>query len=124
LERDPAAPGVPTVAEVYQQIYGKAPSGPAWEAYKASIRAVGNGGKILMIHADAPVAAREAVQKAADAMKADPEFMKRAEAVLEGYGLNSGAALRTTIADIAKMDQPTIDWMKDVLAREFQMKFN
>lgn len=124
LERDPAAPNVPTVAEVYKTIHGKAPSGPAWEAYKASIRAVGNGGKILMIHADAPPAAREAVRKAADAMKADPEYLKRAEAVLEGYGLNTGEALRATIADINKMDQSTIDWMKDVLSREFQMKFN
>jgi len=25
---------IPTFAEVYQQIHGKAPSGPAWEAYK------------------------------------------------------------------------------------------
>ncbi len=28
--------------------------GPAWEAYKAAVRAVGNGGKILLTHSDAP----------------------------------------------------------------------
>jgi hypothetical protein len=123
LKRDPAAPDIPTAGEAYLQIYGREPSGPAWEAYKASVRAIGNGGKILMAHADAPDRAREALSAAAVAMQNDPEFMKHAGSVLEGYGLNSGAALRTTISAI-QMDDATIAWLKDVLTREFQMKFN
>lgn len=124
LVRDPAAPDVPTVEEVYAQIHGGPPSGSAWEAYKASVRAVGNGGKILMTHTDAPAAARAALAKAANAMATDKEFLAKAENVLEGYPLNTGEQLRATIAGIMKMDAASIAWLKDVLSRDYQMKFN
>src|SRR5256885_15964924 len=35
LTRDPAAPDLPSVAEAYRELHGGAPSGPAWESYKA-----------------------------------------------------------------------------------------
>jgi len=54
LTRDPAAPDVPSVGEAYRKIHGIDPSGPEWESYKAVARAIGNGGKILMVHSDAP----------------------------------------------------------------------
>src|SRR5215510_7405482 len=63
LVRDPGAPDLPTVAEAYREMYGVDPSGPAWEAYKAVVRAIGNGGKILMTHSDGPPASREALRR-------------------------------------------------------------
>ncbi len=64
LTRDPAAPDVPSVGEAYRAIHGVDPSGPAWDSYKAVARAIGNGGKILMIHSDAPAEARAAIKRA------------------------------------------------------------
>ena len=124
LVRDPAAPDLPSLAEVYREIYGSDPAGPAWESYKAAIRAVGNGGKILMIHGDAPPAAREAVQRGIAAMITDPEFLKRAESVLEGYGFNTGEQLEASIAAIGRMDAASIAWLRDLLSRDFRMKFH
>jgi hypothetical protein len=124
LVRDPGAPDLPTVAEAYQEMYGTDPSGPAWEAYKAVVRAVGNGGKILMTHSDGPVESREALRRAVDAMAKDQEFLKKAESVLEGYGLNSGANLAVTIAGISKMTPADIAWLQELLSKEFRMKFN
>jgi hypothetical protein len=123
LVRDPAAPDIPTAAEVYRELHGKAPSGPAWEAYKAVTRAIGNGGKILMMHADAPPAAREALLEAAIAMTRDREFLKTAESVLEGYPLQTGDKLRANIAAVGKTTPETIGWLQDYLARDFDMKF-
>jgi hypothetical protein len=34
LVRDPAAPDLPSLAEVYREIHGSDPSGPAWESYR------------------------------------------------------------------------------------------
>jgi hypothetical protein len=124
LVRDPAAPDIPTVAEVYREIHGTDPSGPAWEAYKAAVRAVGNGGKILMIHNDAPPAARDAIKRAVAAMVSDAEFLKQAESVLEGYGLNTGATLEANIAAIGQMQPQSIAWLQDLLSRDFRMKFH
>src|SRR5262249_47312825 len=98
LVRDPAAPAIPSGAEVYREIHGAEPSGPAWDSYKAVTRAVGNGGKILMIHGDAPPAARDAVERGVAAMVKDPEFLKTSESVLEGYGFNTGDKLAANIA--------------------------
>lgn len=124
LTRDPAAPDVPSLAEVYREIHGTDPSGPAWDSYKAATRAVGNGGKILMIHGDAPVAAREAVKRGIAAMIKDAEFLKMSESVLEGYGFNTGEQLEANIAAIGKMDAASIAWLQELFSRDFRMKFH
>jgi hypothetical protein len=72
------------------RFHGVEPSGLEWESYKAIARAIGNGGKILMIHSDAPAEARIAVKRGIEAMVKDPEYLKVAESVLEGYGFNIG----------------------------------
>jgi hypothetical protein len=124
LTRDPAAPNLPSVAEVYREIHGVEPSGPAWESYKAVARAIGNGGKILMIHGDAPAPARAAVKSAVEAMIKDPEYLKVAESVLEGYGFNTGQQLEANIAAIGRMDAASITWLQELLSRDFRMKFH
>jgi nucleoid-associated protein YgaU len=123
LVRDPAAPDVPSVGEAYREIHGVEPSGPEWDSYKAIARAIGNGGKILMIHSDAPPEARTAVKRGIEAMVKDPEYLKVAESVLEGYGFNIGEQLEANIAAIGKMDAASIAWLQDLLTRDFGMKF-
>ncbi|MBE2278231.1 MAG: hypothetical protein IAE87_18270 [Rhodobacteraceae bacterium] len=124
LVRDPAAPDVPSLAEVYEQIHGKPPEGPAWEAYKASIRAIGNGGKILMIHSDLPDDVKADIHGAIEGLKADEEFQKAADQLLEGYDLNTGEALSQSIAAIAATDPATLEWLKTYLAENYDMTFN
>ena len=123
LVRDPAAPEIPTVAEVYEQIHGKPPAGPAWEAYKASVRAFGNGGKILMAHPNLPPAAMAALEQAADAMAHDAEFLARAETVLEGYGLQTGQPLKDSVSAIGQTTPQTVTWLRDLLSNDFNMQF-
>ncbi len=124
LVRDPAAPDLPNVAEVYREMYGVDPSGSAWEVYKAVVRAIGNGGKILMIHSDAPAPAKQELKRAIGAMIKDPEFFKKAETVLEGYGLNTGEQLEAAVAAIGRMTPEDIAWLQELLSRDFKMKFN
>ncbi len=123
LLRDPAAPEIPTVAEVFEQIHGKQPAGSAWEAYKASVRAFGNGGKILMAHPNIPPAAMAALEEAAEAMAHDPEFLVHAESVLEGYGLQAGQPLKDSLSAIGRTTPETISWLRVLLARDFNMQF-
>jgi hypothetical protein len=88
------------------------------------VRAVGNGGKMLMIHGDAPPAARDAIKRAVAAMIVDPEYLKQSESVLEGYGFNTGEALEANIAAIGKMEPQSIAWLQDLLTHDFRMKFH
>ena len=57
-------------------------------------------------------------------MTKDREFLQKAETVLEGYGLNHGESLAATIAGISRTSPVELAWLKDLLAREFRMKFN
>jgi tripartite-type tricarboxylate transporter receptor subunit TctC len=124
LVRDPAAPDIPTAGEAYREIYGVEPAGPSWEAYKASVRAAGNGGKIMLTHSDVDPAARAALQRAIDTMIKDPEYLKKAESVLEGYGFTTGRELESTIAAISETKPDDIAWLQELLSRDFKLKFN
>ena len=53
----------------------------------------------------------------------DPEYLKTAESVLEGYGFNTGERLEANIAAIGKMDAASIAWLQELLTRDFRMKF-
>ena len=121
--RDPALPDVPTVAELYRTIHGTQPSGPAWEAYKACVLAVGNGGKLLLIHPDIPTEARDALERGVIAMARGAEFLKAADTVLEGYGFVTGPVLAASVNAIAATRPTDLAWLRELLAREFKMSF-
>ena len=76
-----------------------------------------------MIHSDAPAAARAAIKQGIEAMIKDPEYLKTAENVLEGYGFNTGEQLEANIAAIGQMDAASIAWLQELLSRDFRMKF-
>jgi hypothetical protein len=48
--RDPANPDIITAPELYQQIHGEMPSGPAWEAYKVVANLVQNTRGTIWVH--------------------------------------------------------------------------
>ncbi len=56
-------------------------------------------------------------------MVRDPEYLKLAEKVLEGYGFNTGEQLEANIAAIGRMDAASITWLQELLSRDFRMKF-
>jgi hypothetical protein len=124
LVRDPAAPEIPTIEEVYTQVKGTPPSGAAWSAYKDVVRAIGNGGKLLWINKDAPAEAKAAINAGLEKLLADPEFQQKAGTVLEGYSFNRGENLVRTVAAIDAMAPESMTWLKEFLGNDYGMTFN
>lgn len=124
LIRDPAAPTIPTIQEVYKEVKGAEPTGPAWSAYKDVVRAIGNGGKLLMVPRDAPAEAKAALNAGIEKLLQDPEFKKKAETVLEGYSFNRGDNLVRTVAAIDTMAPESLDWLKKFLNTDYGMTFS
>ena len=85
LDRDPAAPDIPTIAEVYEAVHGKQPSGPEWDLYMGLVKANSNMQKAFYLHADDPKAAFDAVEQGIKDMQEDPDYKSGIDKVLEGY---------------------------------------
>lgn len=122
--RDPVTPELPTFPEFYRAAYGTDPSGPAWEAYKAIVRANGNGGKILFLHSEAPAEARDALKVGLAGVLKDEEFLKNARAALEGYELKFGPDLDTTMEQIKAMPKEARTYMRELFSKDYDIKFD
>lgn len=91
MVRDPAVPDLPTVYEVYQQMYGRKPDGLLrWKAYRALVAASWTYGRGLWVPEGAPPEALRALHEAIDRMNRDREFQEQAKKLMEGYPLLRG----------------------------------
>ena len=122
--RDPAVPDLITAAELYQQIHGRAPQGPAAEAYRLTANLVQNTRGTIWVHSDVPAEALAALRTGVDAMVADPEFQAAVESILEGYDIISGDGLDQIAADLAAADPAVLQWMRDLMTERFEVRFN
>jgi len=67
---------VPTLAEVYQEIHGKAPSGPIWEAYKLTGPITRTLNRYVVLPPGVPQERLELLRQAFQKLYSDPEFIK------------------------------------------------
>lgn len=75
------APGtdIPTFAEIYQEIRGKAPSGPAWEAYKLAGPTIRTLNRSLVLPPGVSGDRVSQLRTALDKLYQDPEYIKEWE---------------------------------------------
>jgi hypothetical protein len=67
--------GIPSFQKLFQQINGKPPSGPRWEALQLSSDLDSNMHGLLVLPKDAPPEAAAALRQGFDALAIDPEFI-------------------------------------------------
>jgi tripartite-type tricarboxylate transporter receptor subunit TctC len=122
--RDPAAPEIITAPELYQQIHGQMPSGPAWEAYKVVANLVQNTRGTIWVHSDVPQEALDALRQGVDAMVQDPEFIATGEALMEGYDIISGSGLNQIKRELDEAPEEVVTWLQDTLTEKFGVQFD
>ena len=122
VKTDPPFGHIPTVYERYVDRYGKPPSGPVWNAYKALVAAVIVFDKSYVFPPGTP---KERVKIVADACKrmvADPEFSKACQKKLK-VELVVGEELQALFTEnIVKADPDAVKWLKKWLREEFKVK--
>ncbi|MDE0029032.1 MAG: tripartite tricarboxylate transporter substrate-binding protein [Deltaproteobacteria bacterium] len=95
--RDPAAAEYPTFEEEYRKVFGKSPSGIAWEAFKSLVVAGGNFEKGLFAPPGTPQATIDLLADAVGKMLEDPRYIADAKKIF-------GARIKTFVgADAAKI---------------------
>jgi hypothetical protein len=120
--RDPVAPELPTVFEVYEQVNGEAAKGPVANTARIVMAATTGANKPLWIHSDAPEEAVQALRQGIAAMAQDSEF---GEALL-GLGAEElliGDELDQALDVILSMDPETQEWVRDFFGDRFGVEF-
>jgi len=121
--RDPAAPDCPTVPELYEEINGKAPSGPNWEVYKL-IAGLATYSKALLFPPGTPEDVLDILGQAAIDVVKDKDFLDMAERLTPGAPHFVGEAASKGFPIGITVSPETSQYMRDVLTEEYGLSFD
>ena len=109
--RDPARPDLPTIVEAYEAVYGKKPSGPAFEAFESLAKLGIVMNKTLLLHPKVTKDAVEAWRTAVREMLKNEDFLKFAKEELGPYPQIVGEPIREIMAKALNIDPDAHAWL-------------
>lgn len=121
--RDPVVKDLPSVFEVYRELFGRKPSGLKWKAYQAAALLTFIYGLTCWAQEGTPPDILRALNEAVDRINKDPEFLERGKSVTGGYLLQRGEAAEP---GVRKAMSPTLDVKKfitDLLETKYGVRF-
>src|SRR5688572_26820 len=122
--RDPTFPDLPHFAEAYEMAYGKKPTGTAYEAYKAFVVAGFAAQKPIFLPKGTPKDIVDAYVQTLDKVVKMPAFKEKAGDELGDYQQAVGPAAQRAMKVALTIDPAAKAWVKDWLARRFEVKFD
>ncbi len=118
--RDPTAPELPTVYEVYQRMFGRKPDGLLrWKALQAILVPSFTYNKTFWVTQGTPPEALGALWEAIDRMNADPQFRAQGRAILEGYTLVRGDRIEGAVLRAMRVTLDVQKFIKDLLRTKY-----
>ncbi len=122
IVRDPTFPDIPTFKEVYEKIKGKAPSGPAWDAWKAFFVAGFPAQKMVFLPKGTPKDIVDTYSKAFKAVTERPDFAKISKKRLGVYPQSTGAEAEAKLKQGTVVAESAKTWIKDWLKTRYGVK--
>lgn len=124
MVRDPSLADVPSIYEVYQQVFNRKPDGlTRWKAFRALTAAAYSYQKTLWIPKATPPEAATALLTAVDKMNADREFVTQSNKILEGYAFQRGDVVEGTVLRSMVLTLDVLKFIKDLLATRYNVTF-
>lgn len=124
IVRDPNFPDLPTVVEVYEQLHGEAPSGPAFEAYRSLLALTYTWQKAMWVPDQTPDAAVQTLRRSAHEMAQDPEFTEAAAEVLGGYPIIADDDLPALVHDAYTVEPDVRDYVVELLVSDYDVQLD
>lgn len=122
-QRDPIAPELPSVYEVYEQMHGKPPSGIEWEAFQGIASVTYAYGLTGYMKPDTPQEVLDIFAKAAADINADPEFQAESKKVTNGARISAGPATEAAVKAALSPSAEVKAYLHDLLSTKFGVKF-
>jgi tripartite-type tricarboxylate transporter receptor subunit TctC len=121
--RDPIAPDLPSVYEVYETMNGEAPSGIEWDAFQGVASVTYAYGLTGYMHPDTPQDVLDAFEQTVAAINADPEFQEESKKVTNGARLNAGADTEKAIKAALSPSDEVKDYLRNLLSEKYGVTF-
>ncbi len=123
LVRDPTFPDLPHFAEVYEQVKGKKPSGPAFDAWKAFFVAGFPAQKFVVVPKETPDAIVKEYQDAFTKMFADPEYVAKKDKLIGDYPQVTGKVAETRFRAAVQVPPEARAWVREWLTKKYNVVF-
>ena len=121
IKRDLTFPNLPTVEEAYKAVYGKAPSGPNWDAFKNFMGIGVMASKAIALPKNASKEVIDTYQKVVKQIAADPKFKKIAEKRFGKLPISFGADAKKILKDATSIKPETRKWIKAFIKKKYDV---
>ncbi len=123
IVREKSVPSMPTISEFYQQIYGKPPSGPNYEAYKLLV-GTRTFSQILLLPPKTPAEVVNIYKKAVMDMVKDPKFLDDAERLTPNAVHLYGQEMERIFPSGVSGKPETVKFIKNFLTEKYSVVFD
>jgi tripartite-type tricarboxylate transporter receptor subunit TctC len=124
LGRDPNFPDLPHVAEAYEIVFGKPPSGVEWDAFKAFLLSGFPAQKLMMLQKGTPDDILEAYRQAIRDMRNDPDYKAKRDDIIGEYEQVTDAAGEALYQRATTISPEARAWVRDYLTKNYQVDLN
>ena len=121
--RDPIAPDLPSVHEVYVEMNGSEPSGIEWDAFQSIASVTYAYGLTGYMHPDTPQEVLDMFEATVAAINADPEFQAKSQEVTNGARLNAGPDTEAAIKAALSPSDEVRDYLRTLLSDKYGVNF-
>ncbi len=124
IVRDPTFPDLPSFKEVYVQVKGEEPSGPAWDAWKGFFVAGFPAQKMVFLPEGTDQEVIDAYAAAFTAVTERPDFAEVSAPSLGVYPQSTGEAANAKLAQAVGVSDDAKGWVKTWLKDRFGVELN
>lgn len=123
VNRDPNFPDLPHVGEVYEMMFGTAPSGELWDAIVATMDIAFSFQKVWWVHKDCPAEAQEDLIIGFEQAILDAAYISGAPDAVGDYPMIAGDAAIAQSASFTKdLDPALADFVLEFLIEKYELK--
>jgi hypothetical protein len=122
--RDPNFPEIPTIAEAVEIVTGKKPAGVEWDAFYSFLIAGFPAQKLLLLPKDTPDDIVEAYRNVLRQMTKDPDYIAKKDEMIGEYEQVTDAAGEELFRQAITITPEAREWVRDYLARTYNVSFD